>query len=91
MDVQVEEYLRTEGPDRGVREDWEVRTGPNGVSVDAWTADRFTQPEQANRIAERILDDILELGYSVGGPCDIDARRDVDGDWRGHLSVRLHA
>jgi hypothetical protein len=89
--MHVEEYLRSEAAERGVRDDWEVRTGPNGITVDVWTSDRYTRSDQASRIADRILRDILELGYQVDGPCEIDAQRDVDGDWRGHLVVRLRA
>jgi hypothetical protein len=87
--MQVQEYLRTDGERRGIRDDWEVRTGPSGVTVTLWTHDRFVHPDQAARSAERALHDILALGYDVLGPCDVDAQRDVDGDWRGHLTVRL--
>lgn len=87
--MQVEDYLRADGQRRGVRDDWEVRTGPGGVTVTAWTYDRFVRPEEATRTAERVLHDILSLGYRVSGECEMDAQRDVDGDWRGHLVAQL--
>jgi hypothetical protein len=87
--MQVDDFLRTHGAQRGVRGDWEVRTGPQGVTVIATTADRFTRPEQASQVAVRILHDIVALGYRVDGPCEIDAQRDLDGDWRGGIAVHL--
>ncbi|MGC4110080.1 MAG: hypothetical protein QM747_06580 [Nocardioides sp.] len=89
MSTRVDEYFRIDGPSRGVRDDWEVRSGPDGVLVTAWTHDRFLHPEQAAHAAERVLRDILALGYRVSGPCETDAQRDVDGDWRGHLVAQL--
>ncbi len=89
--MEPDVYLRTEASTEGVRDDWEVRTGPNGVEVSAWTSDRFVQPAQATRTAERLLHELLALQYRVVGPCEITAVRDRDGDWRGHLTVRLSA
>jgi hypothetical protein len=89
VNMQVEDYLRTDGRRRGVRDDWEVRTGPDGVVVTAWTSDRFVRAEQATRAAERVLHDILNLGYRVSGACEMDAEMDLDGDWRGHLTAQI--
>lgn len=91
MSMSVEEFLREHGSERSVRDDWEVRTGPEGTVVTAWTADRFRHAAEATRLAERLLHDILALDYRVWGLCDVDAERDPDGDWRGHLEVRLRA
>jgi hypothetical protein len=91
MSMSVEEFLREHGAERSIRDDWEVRTGPAGTVVTAWTSDRFRHAEEATRVAERLLHDILTLDYRVAGLCDVDAERDPDGDWRGHLRVRLQA
>jgi hypothetical protein len=89
VNVEVEEYLRSEASERGVRDDWEVRTGPDGITVDLWTSDRFVHPEEATRVAHRVLRELEALGHRIADRCDVDAVRDVDGDWRGHLVVRL--
>ena len=90
MTNELESLLRQDARCGDVLTDWTVNSDPEGLAVNAWTAESFTEPLEAVTATEAMLAHVLDLGYTQAGGCEVAASREnPSDDWRGHLVVRL--